>query len=212
MLITPNSGLYYLVQFLIVGNLLALLVGVMMLAAPKRLAKFFKLTDRWISTRRLTKPLEVPRRADQAMLRYPRVLGAILLASAALILIKGIIFISSLSVHEGGLLLARFYRGTNLSNQVWEVLWLALIILISLGAVLALIVGVLSIFKTRQLRHWADTTTRWVSTRRLTKPLEVPHYPLDKMVRENPKLWGGTITALAFFSVMVLWWFIRHNG
>ena len=210
MLITPNSALYYLVQFLIIGNLLALLIGVMMLTAPKQLAKFFKLTDRWISTRRLTKPLEVPRRADRALLRYPRVLGAVLLASATLILIKGIIFISSLSVSDGGKLLARFYSGANLSSMAWEILWLALIILICAGAILALTVGVLSIFKTRQLRHWADTTTRWVSTRRLTKPLEIPHYPLDKMVRENPKIWGGTISALAFFSVIVLWWFIRH--
>lgn len=88
--------------------------------------------------------------------------------------------------------------------------WLVLIILISVGAILALIVGVLSIFKVRQLRHWADTTNRWVSMRRLTKPLEVPHYPLDKMVRAKPKLWGGTITALALFSVIVLWGFMRY--
>lgn len=208
MSITPGSTFYYLILFLIFGNLFAFFIGVLMLAAPQRLGDLFRISNRWISTRRMTKPLEKPRQADRAMLRYPRVLGAIMLASAALILIKGIIFISGVSAANGGRLLARLYSGVNLSAVAWEVIWVTLITIILLGAILAIVVGLMSLFKLGKLKHWAESANRWVSTRQLTKPLDMPHYHLDKMVSAKPQLWGGVITVLALFSSLVLWWFV----
>lgn len=208
MSITPGSMLYYLILFLIFGNLFAVFIGVLMIAAPQRLGDLFKISNRWISTRRMTKPLAKPRQADRTMLRYPRMLGAIMLASAALILIKGIIFISGVSAADGGRLLARLYGGVNLSAVAWEVIWLTLITIILLGAILAIVVGLMSLFKLGKLKHWAESANRWVSTRQLTKPLDMPHYHLDKMVSAKPRLWGGVITGLALFSSLVLWWFV----
>ena len=208
MSITPGSTFYYLILFLIFGNLFAFFIGVLMIAAPQRLGNLFRISNRWISTRRMTKPLEKPRQADRAMLRYPRVLGAIMLASAALILIKGIIFISGVNAADGGRLLARLYSGVNLSAVAWEVIWVTLITIILLGAILAIVVGLMSLFKIGKLKHWAESANRWVSTRQLTKPLDMPHYHLDKMVSAKPQLWGGVITALALFSSLVLWWFV----
>ncbi|MBI3570869.1 MAG: hypothetical protein HY082_07185 [Gammaproteobacteria bacterium] len=208
MQITPDSMLYYLVVLLIFGNVFALFIGVLMLAAPQQLSALFKFSNRWISTRQMTKPLEKPRPTDRAMLRYPRVLGAILLASAALILIKGTIFITGMSVVDGGRLLARLYGGANISSSVWEGLWISLIAFIVLGAVMAVVVGLMSLFKLGKLKHWAESINRWVSTRQLTKPLDTPHYHLDKLVVAQPRIWGGVITALALFSAVVLWVFV----
>jgi len=206
--ITPGSTLYYLILFLIFGNLFALFIGVLMIAAPQRLGDLFKISNRWISTRRMTKPLETPRQADRTMLRYPRVLGAIMLASAALILIKGTIFISGVSAADGGSLLARLYSSVKLSAVAWEFIWVALIMIILLGAILAIVVGLISLFNVGKLMHWTESANRWVSTRQLTKPLDMPHYHLDKMVSAKPRLWGGVITVLALFSSLVLWWFV----
>ncbi len=208
MSITPGSPMYYLILILIIGNLFALFIGVLMLAAPQQLGNVFKMTNRWISVRQMTKPLEVPHETDRAMLRYPRVLGAILLVSAALILIKGTIFISSVSVVDGGKLLARLYSGSQLSSGAWEALWLSLIAVILSGAVLAVVVGLMSLFNLGKLTDWTDAANRWVSTRQATKPLAMSHYQLDKMVSAKPRLWGGVITALALFSIFVLWWFV----
>ena len=52
--ITPGSTLYYLILFLIFGNLFAFLIGVLMIAAPQRLGDLFKISNRWVSTRRPT--------------------------------------------------------------------------------------------------------------------------------------------------------------
>jgi hypothetical protein len=208
MQITPDSMLYYLVMLLIVGNVFAFGIGVLMLAAPQQLRAVFKFSNRWISTRKLTKPLEKPRHTEHAMLRYPRVLGVTLLASAALILIKGAIFVTGMSVAEGGRLLARLYGNTGDSGGLWESLWISLIAFIMLGALTAVVVGLMSLFRPGQLQHWGKSINRWVSTRKLTKPLDTPHYHLDKLVLARPRLWGGMITVLALFSAVVLWWFV----
>lgn len=208
MQITPDSMLYYLVVLLIMGNVFAFGIGVLMLAAPQQLSAVFKFSNRWISTRKLTKPLEKPRRTEHAMLRYPRALGAILLASAALILIKGTIFVTGMSVAEGGKLLARLSGDAYASSGLWESLWISLIVFIVLGALTAVVVGLTSLFRPGQLKRWGKSTNRWVSTRKLTKPLETPHYHLDKLVLARPRLWGGVITVLGLFSAVVLWWFV----
>ncbi|HSW51996.1 MAG TPA: hypothetical protein VLG93_02095 [Sulfuricaulis sp.] len=208
MQITPDSMLYYLVVLLIIGNVFAFGIGVLMLAAPQQLSAVFKFSNRWISTRKLTKPLEKPRPTEGAMLRYPRVLGAVLLASAALILIKGAIFVTGMSVAEGGRLLARLYGDVDISHGLWESLWISLIAFIVLGALTAVVVGLMSMFKPGQLRRWAGPVNRWISTRKMTKPLDTPHYQLDKLVAARPRLWGGVITVLALFTTLVLWWFV----
>lgn len=208
--ITPDSMLYYLIVLLIFGNVFALVIGVLMLAAPQHLSAIFKFSNRWISTRKLTKPLEKPRPTERAMLRYPRVLGAILLASALLILLKGANFITGMSVADGGKLLAQLYGDAKISSGAWETLWLSLIAFIVLGAAMAVVVGLMSLFKLGKLKYWAESINRWVSTRQLTKPLDVPHYQLDKLVTARPRLWGGVITVLSLFSALMLWWFVRN--
>ena len=208
MQITPDSMLYYAVVLLIFGNLFALFIGVLMLVAPRQLNALFKFSNRWISTRKLTKSLDKPRPTDRAMLRYPRVLGAIMLVSAALILVKGTMFLAGVSAADGGKLLARLYGDADLSSSLWEILWLSLIGFIGLGAIMAVAVGLMALFQGVQLKHWSVGVNHWVSTRKLTKPLDMPHYHLDKLVVAQPRRWGGVITVLALFSAVVLWWFV----
>jgi len=210
MSITPDGPLYYLILLLIVGNLFAFFIGVLMLVAPQKLGGVFSFANRWVSTRQISKPLANPHQTDRTLLRYPRVLGAILLVSALLILIKGTIFISAVSVPEGGKLISRLYSGVVLSNVAWELIWIGMIIVIMLGAALAIVVGLMALFQLGTLRGWAESVNRWVSMRQVSKPLETPHYSLDKLVQTRPRFWGGLIILLALFSAIVLWWFVRH--
>lgn len=208
MQITPDSMLYYLIVLLIFGNVFALGIGVLMLTAPQQLNALFKFSNRWISTRKMTKPLAKPRSSDRVMLHYPRVLGVILLASAALILIKGAIFVTGMSAADGGRLLSLVFGEENISTSLWENLWVGLVAFIVLGAVMAVVVGLMSLFKIGKLKQWAESINLSVSARRATKPLDVPHYHLDKMVAARPRVWGGVITVLSLFSAVVLWWFL----
>jgi hypothetical protein len=208
MQITPNGMLYYLVILLIVGNAFAFVIGMLMLLAPKQLRAFSKSSNRRISTRKLTKPLDKSRPTEPVMLRYPRALGAVLLASAALILVKGAVFVTGMSAADGGRLLAQLYGDVNVSGAVWEVLWISLIGFIGLGAAAAVVVGLMALFRLGQLRRLAGYLNRWISTRKLTKPLNTPHNTLDKLVAARPRAWGSAISVLSLFSVAVLWWFV----
>lgn len=198
-----------LIYLLIVGNLLALVLGVTMQVAPGKLHTWFGTWAGWITFRRATKPLDIPRDTDQFVLRYPRLLGATLLASAALILIKGALFVAPLSTAAGGQLLARFFPATRLARGAWETLWLSSIWLLALGAVLALAVGLLAWFRTDWLTNWSALSNRWISTRRVAKPAAKPYFGLERRVRAQPRLWGGLITLLTLYTLAVLVWFVR---
>ena len=206
--VDPSSVVHYLILFLIAGNLFAIVIGVLLMAAPEWMAVLRDFSNRWISTRQLTKPLDVPHETDHAMLRYPRTLGAIMLASGSLILVKGGLFVYGLSVTEGGRLLAHFFGVRNMTLSVWESLWLTLMSVIMLGALLALLVGVLSLFMTPTLERIVKIANTWLTVRRTLKPLTKPNYKFDRMVTGNPRLWGGAIVVVALYAVAVLWWML----
>ena len=198
-----------LIYLLIAGNLLALFVGVTMQAAPGKLHTWFGTWAGWITLRRVTKPLDVPRNTDRFVLRHPRLLGATLLASAILILIKGALFVAPLSAAAGGQILARLFPATRLASTAWETLWLSSIWLLALGALLALAVGLLALFRMDWLESWSALSNRWISTRRVAKPAAKPYFGLDRLVRDKPRLWGGLITLLTLYTIAVLVWFVR---
>lgn len=198
-----------LIYLLIMGNLLALALGVTMQVAPGKLHTWFGTWAGWITFRRVTKPLDIPRNTDQFILRYPRLLGATLLASAILILIKGALFVAPLSTTTGGQLLARVFPATRLARGAWETLWLSSIWLLALGTVLALAVGLLAWFRMDWLARWSTLSNHWISTRRMTKPAAKPYFGVERWVRAQPRLWGGLITLLTLYTLVVLIWFVR---
>jgi hypothetical protein len=204
MTIIPGGPAYYAILFLIVGNIFAVVVGILMMTAPHRFRSWFSGSNRRISLRKLTKPLDISHETDRVLLKHPQWLGAAMLASSALILIRGTIFISDVSAVEGGRLLARLYMATKLPSGAWETLWLSLISLIMLGASLALVVGLLLMFDVKILKRWSKTANRWISLRRVTKPADKPNYSLDNLVRETPRVWGGVITLLALYVTVML--------
>lgn len=198
----------YLIILLIAGNLAALVIGVLMLSAPQRLASWMHFGQRF-SARRFTKPLEAMHETDAVMLRYPRVLGVVMLAGAVFILVHVAVFLSGVSTAEGGRMLSSLFGGSKGAGDVWEVLWQSLMVLVVLGALLSLAIGGLAFFRAETLRRWSAVANQWVSTRRALKPLDAPYYGLDHLVQARPRVWGAIITALALYALVVLAWFAR---
>lgn len=198
-----------LIYLLIVGNLLALFIGVTIQVAPGKLRSWFGTWAGWITLRRATKPLDIPRDTDRFVLRYPRVLGAVLVVSASLILIQGAWFVAPLSTSAGGQLLAHLFPATRLAHGAWETLWLTSLWVLALGAVLALAVGLLALFRLDLLKSWSVLSNRWISTRRAAKPVSTAYFGVEHRVRAQPLLWGGLITLLSLHTLAVLIGFLR---
>lgn len=202
---------HLIAQLLIAGNLFTLLIGVMMLVAPHRLASMFKVSDRWVSTKRTFEPLDMVHDTDNIALRYPRALGVILVLAAVFILIRGGVFAASLSAADGGRLLARFFGAGKIPSAAWEVLWLNLVAIVLLGALMALVLGLLSFYGKKEiLQRLFGLANRWVATHHIFDQLDKPHYGFNKLIHEKSKFWGACITAFSLCAIFLLIWYLRR--
>lgn len=201
--------LQFLTHLIIAGNIFALLVGLIMLVSPERLGALFKVTDRWVSTRRTFEQLDYMHDTDGVAFRYPRVLGGVLIAGALFILIKGGLFAAGTTAAAGGRLLARIFGG-RLPAPAWEVLWITLTSVVLFGALLAFAVGLLAFFRTETLQRWSELANRWVTTNRYLEPLDTPHYAINRIVHEKPRVWGGAIALAASVALVLLIWYVRR--
>ena len=200
---------HLIAHLLIAGNLLALIVGVLMLVAPHRLEAMFKVSDRWVSTKRTFEPLDLVHDVDGVVFRYPRVLGGILVVGAVFILVRGGLFAAGTSAAEGGRLLARVF-GTKLAPVVWEIFWVHMVATMLLGALLALAVGILSFYRMETLKRWSGVANRWVSTHHVFDSLDKPHYGLNKIIHGKSQIWGLLITVFSLCALFLLVWYLRR--
>jgi len=209
-MLTITPVLQLLVFALIIGNVLALFAGLSLLVAPKRIAKWLGLRAAHpLSIRLLTRPFERPRDSGKVMLRYPRLLGAILLVGGAFVLVRWISFLLTVTVADGARLLMRLFAGAALPQPVWESFWIVTLALILLGAALAILVGGLALVRVQTLKSLSHVTDRWISTRRAAKPASRPYYGIDRLVGENPQVWGGIITLLSIYTLVMIVWSVR---
>ncbi len=194
---------------LMVGNVLAAIVGLIMIIAPTRLASWSRVPNRWVSTKAATDPLDQMRNIDGHIMSRPKLAGIIMLVGAGFILIEGLFFVQRIGVDEGGRLLSAFFGGSQLASGAWEALWLSLLVFLLMGALLALVVGALAVFKTDLLQRVSQYANRWVSTSGGVKALDVPDYRFDGFVGNRPRLWGVLIVLFAAYALVVLFSFSR---
>jgi hypothetical protein len=204
---TTSEVMRFLVVVLLVGNVLALVVGLSLLIVPRKIIKLFSLNSvQPLTLRRVSKSLEMPRNSEKVMLRYPRVLGAALLAGGVFVLIKWSLFVSTLDAKAGGQMLMRLYADTHWPSAVWESLWLTMLVLILVGALFAILIGVLALVRVQTLKSLSSFTSRWVSTRQAAKPISRPYYGIDRFVATHPQALGGVIALLSMYTlIMILW-------
>lgn len=208
-----NFGLGRWFLFLLVaGNGIAFMVGVLLWVRPQRYLRWFELKrGHPRSVRQVFKPVDIMRDTDRWLLSRPRLVGAVIVASSLFILIKGGLFVSGTSLHEGGKMLARLFgNGQRWSPQAWEYLWQNLVWLLALGAVFALVVGLVAFSRFELFQRWSDVANRWVSGRRATRDFAQPYYVPDKLVHARPRLWGVVICVTALYSFVILLWLVQR--
>lgn len=193
---------------LIAGNALALIVGVLLLACPERCLRWFEPAGKPPrSVRQMLRPLDVMRDVDRLLLGYPKLIGAIVVAGALFVLVRGGIFVAGIGDIEGGRLLERmFSAGQPWPLDVWRMFWQSLVLALGLGAAFALLIGSLALWRFQVLQRWSKTSNRWMSTRRAVRPLAHPYYVPDWSLRTRPRAWGVVIGAAALYSASVLIW------
>ena len=91
--------------------------------------------------------------------------------------------------------------------QLLDGLMDALVLISLVGGAVALIVGLFMWLRPSMLRGFEEQANQWVSTRRATKVLDVPHDEVDRFVARHAQRvgWLLLLASIYLFVVMFRW-------
>ncbi len=189
-----------LLRFLLIGGGFSLIVGIGLIIHSELMFRIFEKMNRWTSSRRATRVLEIPRDCWPLVLRYRYVLSAFITVGAVYALIRlmtkvdvGVIVpdISS-ALH-----LPELFISWILTSIKWFLLG---------GCVVSIAVGLMLGFSLSTLSKIETLSKTWISTRNSTmgKKADVLHTGLDKLVETFPKTAGCVVTILSMVELTLV--------
>ena len=179
----------FFLLFLLVGSLGGLVLGGGLLLRTAATLGFIQNMNRWVSTRRATRELELPRPS----LLPSKWLGLFLLVGGG---IAGYLLFARVHVPRAALSLADPRFGTALAVESAK--WLLLT-----GCAVSVVFGAMALFLPGALVKLQERMNRWVSTRTMVPAdSERMRSPLDLLVETHPRA-AGWIIALASLAVAV---------
>jgi hypothetical protein len=178
-----------LTVFLLIGSLASIAFGLALVFRTAQALSLMRGMNRWVSTRRALKELEVPRHIEEPRKAGKRWLALFLVAGGGFALY---FLLARLEIPHAAMVLGVniqrwFLAGLALQTMKW---------LLVVGSVLAVAVGFLMLFFPRLLEAFEARMNRWYSTRRLLHSGgESMKLPLDLLVEAYPRAAGWIIAA-----------------
>ena len=184
------------VIFLFAGNIFAILIGAGMILRREAMFRFFGSMNRWVSTRKVLRPIEIPRNLEIGSKWGQRWLGITFFLGAA------ISIVALLRTYEVATVAAMF-KGS-LPPVLLELVargakWFLLV-----GNTCAMVAGVMLIFLPDAFASLAARTNHWYSARKYGIDIDAMHLTLDNWVQASPRAAGWIIIVLAAFVVLNL--------
>ncbi len=190
-----------LAVFLMFGSLLGILAGVLLIYKPHLMERINRVANRWISTRRLDQFLDRSISIEHWFYQYHRLLGIMVVLGACYILgYFGLLFDKAITLQR---------LAGHMPIRLLDWLLDALVLASLTGAGAALLVGLFLWLRPSLLRGIEEETNQWISSRRATKPLEIPRDQVDQFVGRHASrvgwllLLGSIYLFFAMFRVLV---------
>jgi hypothetical protein len=176
--------------FLLLGSLLSFVVGIGLLVRSRALMGGFGVLNRWVSTRRALKPLEMPHASERGLIGGRRrwVSGALFFSFGAYAA-----FALAANVEPARVVIALGARGSVVASIIIESLRWTLIV----GCIAAAIVGLVLLVSPTAWARVEAWGNRWVSTRRAMAGGDEMIMTLDQWVATFPRASGVLFAALA---------------
>jgi hypothetical protein len=185
--------------FLLLGALLGMLLGLLLIVRPRLVERLNQSANRWVTTRHLNRWLDRSYSIEHWLYQRHRATGIVIIAGATYILVYfGLLFDKANALqHLGG----------RLPPQLLDGLLDALVLCALVGGVVALIVGLFMWLRPSMLRGFEEQSNRWVSTRRATRVLDVPHDDVDRYVARHARQvgWLLLLASIYLFVAMFRW-------
>lgn len=187
------------VIFFLVGGVALLAVGISLIVNSACALRFFGGMNRWVSMRRASKPLEVPRDTRQAVQQYRYWLAAIFVAGGAFAIfgllkqfdVAAIIFALNLGF------LKPIISGWLIDSVRWMLI---------LGNLLAIVAGIMLAFFPAAVVKLETRGSHWYSERKVTRGSDQLNLKLDAWVEAHPRQagWGIVFFALTLIGAFGL--------
>lgn len=185
--------------FLLLGAMLGILLGLLLIVKPRIVERLNRLANRWVSTRHINRWLDRSISIEHWFYYRHRAIGVIIVAGATYILVYfGMLFDKAYALQR---------LGGKLPAQLLDGLVDALVLASLVGGAVALIVGLFLWLRPSLLRGMEEEVNVWVSTRRVTRVLDVPHGQVDRFVARHAQRvgWLLLLASLYLFFVMFRW-------
>ena len=187
-------GMEFLVALFLAGGVALLAVGVGLIWNGAATLRFFNFMNRWISMRRVVRPLEIPHDTRPAVQRHRRWLAPVLIVGS-------VYAIYGLTMWYNDIAAVVMFGLGNLhpvlaSWLVSSVRW----ILIA-GALVGIVVGIMLAFFPAALFRLETGGGHWYSERELSKGVDTLHLKADNWVAENPRASGLIIIVCALLLI-----------
>jgi len=187
-----------LVQFLIVLFLVVavsgLAVGVGLISSSPKMVGYFHVLNRWVSTRHVLKPVEVPFDTERATHRHYRwVAGAFFLG--------GLVSVFGLLAGLDATAVSAAFSAKRFAPVVAIAVESAKWVLIA-GSAFGVVVGAMLLFYPNAESMLERFANRWVSPRRVTRSWDDMHMNLDTLVEAHPKPAGWIIACTSAAAVI----------
>lgn len=195
-LIVPSA-----LWFFFIGGLVAAVVGAGLILKSASVFELFGVMNRSVSTRRLLRPLEIPRDSSGFVWQYRRPIAAIF-AFGAIYSLYGLI------AHIDNAAVVAALKLTHPPAAVLVLVESARLFLI-VGCIVALAVAVLLGIFPETMRALEGHASHWVSTRRMAPDADKLHVALDDWVAAFPRAAGCLILVPAlgvtfYFGMLLL--------
>jgi len=187
------------VLFLLVGSVAAAVLGVALLLRSAAALRFIAHMNRWVSTRRALKPLEIPRTIETlAAARSRPWLGALVVIGATAALYLLLTRMDALGSRSAGAPELK-RRGKNTLPL------LTLKRFLVAGSAFAIVAGVMLVAFPRGWRALEERMNRWYSTRRLLPAgSDDMRMPLEALVEAHPRAAGALITVASLIVALAM--------
>lgn len=182
------------VAFFLVAGVALFAVGIGLIVNSVGALRFFGGMNRWVSMRRATKPLEVPRDTRQAVQKYRHWLAAIFVLGGAFAVFglltqfnaSAVIFVFNLD----------FLKPAFSLWLIDSVRWMLVA-----GNLLAVVTGLLLAFSPDTVVKLEARGSHWYSERKVTKGADQLNLKLDAWVSAHPRIAGWGIV---FFALVLI--------
>ncbi len=177
----------------LVGGFAVIAAGVGLIVRSAGTLRFFVAMNRWVSTRRAFKPIEIPRDTRELVQAHRRWLAVAIVVGAAFSLYGLGAWFDARAV---GLAFGLDMQSSVISWLVESARW-ALVV----GNLAAIVLGIMLGFFPGALAMLEARGGRWYSERQLVKGADAMNFSLDNWVAASPRFAGWIITVAGLVLV-----------